>query len=103
MAQESHIIIDDVDVDQNTGHITLWVYMHTKDGNAEWNGPRRGYGCDATMFHGMFGGDIEQLKNWVHSQHCHLHGAHLEFVDQLMKMKGERMPVQNLDPENKNA
>lgn len=98
--KQSKMMLEDVHVDPETGHITLTVRMHTTDGKATWHGPRRPYGCDVGMFQGMFAGDIEQLKNWVYQQHAALTGAHLGFVDTLMKMKGTRIgPVQNLDPE----
>lgn len=104
MAKESKIMVDDVHVDPHTGHITVWVYMHTEDGNVKLKGPRRGYGCDAGMFQGMFGGDIEQFNSWIVSQHQFLTGVHLDFVDTLMKMKGTHIgPVQILDSENKDA
>src|SRR6267378_4794563 len=98
MTQET--IIDDVHVNAATGHITVWVHVHTKQDNVEWDGPGRGYGCDAVMFQSMFGGDIGQFESWIFSQHSSLMGVHLEFVDRLMERKGKAIkPVQNLDPE----
>jgi hypothetical protein len=99
MAQASEIVVEDVTVNPATGHITLWVKTKTTDGKASWDGPLRGYGVDASVFMYHLGGDVEQLKSYVHGRHRAYMGVHLDLVDRLMKMKGTSIgPVQNLDP-----
>lgn len=101
---EKRTIIHDIGVHPQSGHITAWVKSVTTNGKASWDGPLRGYGVDAMMFHHHFAGDIEQVKSYILSLHTAYDGAHLELVDNLMKLKGQHIgPVQNLEPEKKDV
>jgi hypothetical protein len=89
MADGTQIIVDDVRVDQASGHISIRVHSVTTNGEKTWNGPVRGYGMDAAQFKHQFNHDIERVKQWVVSQHVGFHGAHESVVAELGKLTGQ--------------
>ena len=89
MVDGTQIIVDDVRVDQVSGHILIRVHSVTTQGELTWNGPVRGYGLDASMFKHQFNNNIEQVKSWVCSSHLGYHGAHQSLVEKLGKLKGQ--------------
>lgn len=86
---ESQIIIHDYHVDQNTGHVSVFVKTHTVEGSASWDGPTRRYGIDAVAFRDRFEGNVQQFENWVASEHRAYEGAHVDLVDHLLQRKGK--------------
>lgn len=89
MADGTQIIVDDVRVDQVSGHISIRVHSVTTDGDKTWSGPVRAYGLDAAMFKSQFNNNIEQVKSWVCSSHLGYHGAHQSLVEELGKLTGQ--------------
>lgn len=87
----SDIIVESVHVHPDTGHITVRVKTVTTDGSAAWTGPVRGYGCDAATFNARFNGDKQQLLNWIAQEHKGFHGAHVGLVEELTKLKGQKI------------
>lgn len=91
MADEKYIEVEGVHVHPETGYITIRVKTVTKQGQTTWNGPVRGYGMDGASFIHRFNGDMEQVKNWIKSQHMPYHGAHVDLVAALHKLKGSKI------------
>jgi len=88
---ESRIIIEDVHVHQQSGHISLKVKSVTTHEQNSWTGATRTYGLDAGVFHGRFHGDVNQVVAWVKSQHTAYAGVHNDLVAQLEKLKGKTL------------
>lgn len=88
MADGVQIIVDDVRVDQASGHISIAVHSETTEGVKKWSGPQRRYGLDAAQFKHQFNNDIEQVKSYIVSNHLGYHGAHQSLVEELGKLKG---------------
>jgi hypothetical protein len=93
MADGTVIQVEDVQVNGQSGHITIKVKSvttQTVNGTVQTHfGPVRSYGVDAAGFHAQFHGDIEQLKAWVKSQHTCYDGVHESLVEDLGKLKGQ--------------
>ena len=88
MATTTSIVVDDVRVDQVSGHITVRVHSVTTDGVDTWIGPTRGYGLDASQFISQFNSDISQVTAWIASQHTSYNGANLSLVESLGALTG---------------
>lgn len=88
---DSSIIIEDVNVHPHSGHISLKVKTVTSHEGNSWHGPVRTYGVDAALFHGRFGGDVQQVVAWVKSQHTAYNGAHTDLVAALELLKGQTL------------
>lgn len=86
---QTEVIIKDVNVHPQTGHITVRVFTKTTDGGASWTGPEKDYGVDANHFAGHLNGDVEQLKKWILNQHQAYTGVHMGLVGELAKLKGQ--------------
>jgi hypothetical protein len=93
MADGTVIQVEDVQVNGQSGHITLKVKSvttRTVNGTVQTHfGPTRSYGVDAASFHARFQGSVEQLKAWVRSQHTCYAGVHATLVEELGKLKGQ--------------
>ncbi len=88
---ETKTVIEDVQVHQQSGHISLKVKSVTSHQNNTWTGATRTYGVDAALFHGRFQGDVNQVVAWVKSQHTAYAGVHNDLVAQLEKLKGKEI------------
>jgi hypothetical protein len=91
MADGTKIIIEDVGVHPDSGHILIKVRTVTTKGTATWKGPIKGYGVDANLFRHHFGSDVEQVKAYIRAQHLAYTGAHTDLTGQLMKLKGQEI------------
>lgn len=91
MADGTHMVIEGVHVHPDTGYITIRVKTVTTQGAATWNGPIRGYGMDAAAFQRRFNGDMEQVKDWLKSEHAPYHGTHVQLVAALHRLKGTKI------------
>ena len=89
MADGTTIIVDDVRVNQDTGHILIRVHSVTTTHGETVNGPVRGYGLDAAQFQHQFNNDIDRVASWVAGQHMGYHGAHQSLVAELGKLRGK--------------
>jgi hypothetical protein len=89
---ETKIIIYDVHVHPETGYVTYTLQTVTKDGSRSWMGPKKQYGTDQQMLRDRFNSDIAQFEAWAAREHRAIVGVHPEFVDQMMKRKGQVIP-----------
>lgn len=89
MAEETQIIVHDVNVTPMTGHITYLVRTKTTKDNAEWYGPLRQYGIDQQMLRDRFHGSLDEFEAWIVKEHHSIAGAHPKLVEDVMARKGK--------------
>jgi hypothetical protein len=91
MAEEikSELVVVDAVHDPEGGHITIRVRWRNTRGKATWFGPEKGYGVDATAFNKRFNGDIQQVLNWIASEHQQYKGADPEVTKKMTALKGK--------------
>lgn len=89
---ETKIIIHDVHIHPETGYVTYTLKAQTTDGNRSWMGPLKQYGTDQQQLRDRYNGDIAQFEAWAAREHRSIVGVHPEFVDEMMKRKGQIIP-----------
>lgn len=98
MANTTSIIVDSVQVDQASGHITVRVHSSTTDGVSTWLGPTRNYGLDASQFIIQFNSSIAQVTSWIASQHTAYNGANQTLTNSLTSLAGAAISGPALNP-----
>lgn len=88
---ETTIHVRQVRVNRDTAYITIRLQSETTDGNAKWMGHFKDYGLDNEVFHGRFGGDIDQLTNYLVSEHRAMIGRSAALVETLTKLEGKQI------------
>ena len=86
---ETKIWVRQVRVNPNTGHRTIRLQSETTDGTATWLGPLKDWGVDAETFYMRFGGEKQQLINYLVRQHKAFMGRHAGLTEELSKLEGE--------------
>lgn len=83
------IIVDDTHVHPETGHITYTLTAETTHPSGAVTRIKKLYGVDKQGLKDRFNDDISQFENWAAREHRKFGGADMEFVDKILKRKGE--------------
>jgi len=86
---KTEIVVHDVHVHPETGHITYTVRSRTTDGKATWDGPLKQYGIDRQALRDRFHGSIDEWEAHVALEHAPFCGADPQEVQDLIKRKGK--------------
>lgn len=85
---ETQIIIHDVHVHHETGHVTYTLNAKTTHASGAITEVKKQYGIDAQALRDRFNDDISQFENWISQEHRKFSGADPVFVQKLLERKG---------------
>jgi hypothetical protein len=85
---DTKIVVKDVQIHPETGYVTYHVYSDNSNGNIQWHGPVKQYGCDHQMLRDRFHGSLEEFEAYVANEHRPFSGADPSMTEAVLKRKG---------------